>query len=129
MKALDKIVKDLIEFKTVSGNLPEITKCLSYCERLFDGTGAKVKVLKEEGISPVLYLTNQETMTPDVAVLGHLDVVPATEEQFIPVKKEGRLYARGALDMKSFAAVALCSLAKVLQEKWPLSFAVILVTT
>lgn len=128
MKELKEIVKDLIEFKTVSGNLPEITKCLAYCERLFEGTGAKVRILKEEGISPVLYITNQETMTPDVAVLGHLDVVPAEEDQFVPVKKEGCLYARGALDMKSFAAVAFGSMAKVVQEKWPLSFAVILTT-
>lgn len=61
-------------------------------------------------------------------VLGHLDVVPAAEEMFTPVVKDGRMYGRGTLDMKSFAAVALNSMAYVLKRKLPLNFGVILST-
>ncbi|HJQ08139.1 MAG TPA: M20/M25/M40 family metallo-hydrolase [Candidatus Saccharimonadales bacterium] len=36
-----------------------------------------------------------------VLLNGHVDVVPATADQFVPKVKKGRLYARGALDMKA----------------------------
>jgi len=40
---------------------------------------------------------------------GHLDVVPGHPDQFVPVRQGGRLYGRGAYDMK--AAVAAMMLA------------------
>ncbi|SDG65604.1 succinyl-diaminopimelate desuccinylase [Sinosporangium album] len=40
-----------------------------------------------------------------VILNGHLDVVPAAPEQFAPRRESGRLYARGAQDMKVSALV------------------------
>lgn len=40
---------------------------------------------------------------------GHVDVVPGRPDQFVPVRRDGRLYGRGAYDMK--AAVAAMMLA------------------
>src|SRR5690349_11470695 len=36
----------------------------------------------------------------DILLNGHIDVVPGNPEQFVPVEKDGKLYGRGALDMK-----------------------------
>jgi len=38
---------------------------------------------------------------------AHLDVVPAHSEQFTPVEKDGKIYGRGAQDMKSGAAALI----------------------
>lgn len=41
----------------------------------------------------------------DVLFNAHVDVVPGNKSQFIPNVKEGRLYGRGAFDMKAAAIV------------------------
>ncbi len=122
------ICKDLIQIPSVTGNQIEIDRIVSYCQKLFQGTGAIVKVIQGKDVPPLLYIANKETETPDIAILGHLDVVPANPKQFIPEEKDGRLYGRGSLDMKSFAAVAFQSMLCVLQEKLPLSMAILLET-
>ena len=122
------VCKDLIQIQNVEGNQQETERIISYCQNLFRGTDAVVKVIRDGSIPPVLYVANQETNTPDVAIVGHLDVVPGTPEQFVPIEKDGRLYGRGSLDMKSFAAVAFESMLFALKEKLPLSVAIVLET-
>lgn len=121
-------VQDLIKFRTETGNLSEIDKCMAYCKKLFANSGAIVDVCRYEGVSPVLFLRNQQTENFDVVILGHLDVVPATDDMFKPVIKDGKMYGRGTLDMKSFAAVAFNSMFHVLENKLNLKFGIILST-
>ena len=121
-------VQDLIKFRTETGNLSEIDKCMVYCQKLFENSGAIVDVCRYEGVSPVLFVRNQPTEDFDVVVLGHLDVVPAADDMFKPVIKDGKMYGRGTLDMKSFAAVAFNSMFHVLENKLNLKFGIILST-
>ena len=46
----------------------------------------------------ILYASNRESGTPDVILNSHMDVVPAADEQFEPVVRDGRMYARGTCD-------------------------------
>jgi len=127
MELLD-VIKKLVSFKTITGNQSEIEKCLKYVEKLLKPSGAKVDVFSYENVSPVIFAKNTEGQHFDVLVLGHLDVVPADDEMFEPYFKGGKLYGRGTLDMKSFAAVAISSMADVMKEKLPIKFGFILST-
>ena len=60
----------------------------------------------------ILYASNRESGTPDIILNSHLDVVPAEEEQFEPVVRDGKLFARGACDC---LGNAVC-LAKILLD-------------
>lgn len=122
------VAQDLMKFRTETGNLKEIDKCLDYCKDLFKGSDAIVEIERFPDASPVLFIRNNMVENFDVICLGHLDVVPATDDMFVPEIKNGRLYGRGSLDMKSFAAVALNSMEHVLKNKLKLNFAVILST-
>lgn len=121
-------VQDLIRFRTETGNLTEIDKCMTYCQKLFEGSGAFVDVCRYDGVSPTLFIRNQETEDFDVIILGHLDVVPASDDMFSPYIKDGKMYGRGTLDMKSFAGVAFNSMFHVLENKLNLRFGIILST-
>ena len=120
--------QDLMRFRTETGNSGEIKKCLEYCKNLFKDYPVKGGIFEYPATSPVLFLSNAETNDFDVLCLGHLDVVPAGDDMFEPKIADGKLFGRGSLDMKSFAAVALNSLEYVLKNKLNLKFGVILST-
>lgn len=120
------VAQDLIRFRTETGNSEEINKCFDYVQTLFEDTSAVVKIFRQGDIAPVIFISNNDTQDFDALVLGHLDVVPAEDKMFQPEIKDGRMYGRGTLDMKSFAAVALNSMTYVLEHKLPLNFGVIL---
>lgn len=123
---LIKTIEDLVRFKTETGHIQEIEKCLEYIKASFMGTAAVVKIEHFEDASPVIYIANNEDMQQNALVLGHVDVVKATDEMFNPVIKNGRMYGRGTLDMKSFAAVAMNSMHYVLEHNLPVKFGIIL---
>ncbi len=127
MNLIDVIYK-LISFKTITGHKEEIDKCLAYVKKVLKPSGAVVEICENEDASPVIFARNTETDHFDVLILGHLDVVPADDEMFEPKLKANKLYGRGTLDMKSFAAVAISSMEKVMKEKLNLKFGFILST-
>ena len=97
---LRKTTEDLVKFRTETGNAAEIDKCLAYIAASFDGTGAVVKIERFDDASPVIYISNNDSMTQDALVLGHIDVVKAADGMFAPKIEDGRMYGRGTLDMK-----------------------------
>jgi len=122
------LAQKLISFQTITGNTAEINNCLEYIKNLLTPDGALVDICTFDDASPVIFARNADDSHFDALILGHLDVVPAPEEMFSPVFENGLLKGRGALDMKSFAAVAINSLACVITEKLPLKFGFILST-
>jgi len=59
---------------------------------------------------PVVLAEAGPAAGPVVVLHGHLDVVPAFEEQFTPRVEGDRLYGRGAYDMKGALAAMMCAL-------------------
>lgn len=122
------VAQELMKFRTETGNREQINKCLQYCRNLLENSGAIIEIAEFDKASPVLFIRNRRTEDFDALCLGHLDVVPAADEMFVPQIRDGKLFGRGSLDMKSFAAVALNSMEHVLQNNLDLNFGIILST-
>lgn len=125
MKVIE-VAQELMRFRTETGNDAEIMQIFSYIKNMMSMIGAKVDIFEKKGVAPVIFIRNKNTLDFDALILGHIDVVPAEDKMFKPVIKNGKLYGRGSLDMKSFAAVALNSMQYVIENKLPLNFGVIL---
>ena len=121
-----EITQDLMRFRSETGNIEQTTQLMTYIKNIMTLIGAKVDIFAPKGVAPVIFIRNKATLNFDTLVLGHVDVVPASEKMFSPLIKEGKLYGRGSLDMKSFAAVALNSMQYVIENKLPLNFGIIL---
>ena len=121
-----KVAQDLIKFRTETGCIAEINKLMTYVQNLFQGTPAKIDIYRNIEQAPVFFVRNSDTDNFDVLILGHIDVVAAPDSMFEPHIENGKMYARGSLDMKSFAAVALNTMEYVLQNNLPIKFGVIL---
>jgi succinyl-diaminopimelate desuccinylase len=66
----------------------------------------EVEQLEHKGL-PVLASVVGPESGPTVALHGHIDVVPAREEQFSPRTEGDRLYGRGSYDMKGGLAAMM----------------------
>ncbi len=117
-----KLTKKLISVPSVSSNQEQVKKC---AQIIIDYLGNDFIVQKVcyNGFTS-LVISREKKKKHDVFLYGHLDVVPATQNQFIPNTKNGRLYGRGSLDMKSAVAVQADILKK---DKTDLSLALVLV--
>jgi len=125
MKIIE-IAQELMKFRTETGNTEEINQAMSYIKNMMTMIGAKVDIFTKKDTAPVILIRNRNTLKFDALALGHIDVVPADDKMFKPTIKNGKLYGRGSLDMKSFAAVALNSMQYVIEHNLPLDFGVIL---
>ncbi|MBU0661563.1 M20/M25/M40 family metallo-hydrolase [Patescibacteria group bacterium] len=58
---------------------------------------------------PALVVSNTESLDVDIILSGHLDVVGAPKKMFTPKVKDGYMYGRGTMDMKSGVAAMINS--------------------
>lgn len=129
MSKLLDLTQQLMQLKTTADNLSEIEKIINLCQNYFSDTeNIYVNTYPFENANPVLVISNTPKKEVDVIVVGHLDVVPAEENQFIPKIEGNRLIGRGSCDMKSWAAVSMTALEKAVKEKLNCSVALIFAT-
>ncbi|MEN3046319.1 MAG: M20 family metallopeptidase [Candidatus Hydrothermales bacterium] len=104
MDRLKRILFDLISIPSESSNLVALEEIINYVEEIFKDKPIYIERVKVNG-KPSIFLSFEKDYNPEILFAGHLDVVPAdSEDQFKPIEKEGKLYARGAFDMKGSCA-------------------------
>ena len=112
-----KILKDLISFDTTSykSNLDLIT----YISKYLDSYKIKSNLIHDStGKKANLYATIGSNKVDGIMLSGHTDVVPAdtrnwTSDPFSLTEKNNKLYGRGTADMKSFIALVLSRVPKI----------------
>tara|TARA_B100001996_G_scaffold274993_1_gene215734 strand:- start:3157 stop:4347 length:1191 start_codon:yes stop_codon:yes gene_type:complete len=108
-----KILKDLIAFKTVSGE--DNNALINYCDDMLKKIGAtSFKTFDDEKKRVNLFATlksKKKTNKKPIIFSGHTDVVPVSKEwstdPFVATIKDGKIFGRGSCDMKGFIACAL----------------------
>lgn len=117
-KDVETLLDTLVRFDTTSrnSNLELIEFVAAHLRRrgitaelTFDASGRKAN----------LFATLGEGARPGLILSGHTDVVPVdgqawSSDPFTLVRREGRLYGRGASDMKGFIAVVLSKVDDIL---------------
>ena len=109
-----KILKDLISFKTISGE--NNSSLINYCENILSKSGAtSFKVFDADKKRVNLFATlkaKKSNGKEPIILSGHTDVVPVSKgwstDPFVAEIKNDKLYGRGSCDMKGVLA---CSLA------------------
>lgn len=126
---MEKLIKDIMEMlaiPSISGHQPQIDQMLNWVKQKMAPYPVKIREFRYEGAAPVLLLANCESDDFDILTIGHLDVVPAKDELFIPRTDGNCLFGRGSSDMKSQIAVNLNSLLYSLGKN--IRFAVMITT-
>ena len=91
------LLKKLIRCKPVSDRIDQVNAAESVMRNYLESKGLYCVTEQIDGRS-VLYASTLPGKVQDFLLNAHLDVVPAPEEMFEPVEKDGRLHARGSSD-------------------------------
>ncbi|MEX2655804.1 MAG: M20/M25/M40 family metallo-hydrolase, partial [Acidimicrobiia bacterium] len=105
------ILGDLIGFPTVTSDSNR--DLIAYAESKLAAVGATVSITRHpEEDKANLLATIGPAVDGGVVLSGHTDVVPADEDAwtgapFVAMRRDQRIYGRGAVDMKGFIACVL----------------------
>jgi len=122
-----EIAKRIIELRTTKNHPILMQEGLKVCKDYFSGLPVFFKDYEHEGVKSLLIL-NVDTLSPEVLMLGHIDVADGDDELF-KFKIEGdRLYGRGTSDMKAFVASNLYVMKQLLVDGYKGSIGCLIVT-
>lgn len=121
-----ELVKKLIEIPSTTDNKKALKEVLEVVKK--ELSGFSVKEYESNGFPSLLFYNSDEFPNRFKFLLNaHLDVVSAKSQQYAPFEKNGKLYGRGANDMKA-AATVMILLFKELAPIVPYSLGLQLVT-
>ncbi len=106
-KSILRVTEDLIRIHSTADRTDELYHAIQYVADYFSDLPELVIHRYESNNKPSIVISFEETLEPQVMLVGHVDAVPAPDELFEPRYESGRLYARGACDMKSEVAVMM----------------------
>jgi succinyl-diaminopimelate desuccinylase len=119
-----EISQELIKFKTETGNHSEIKRCFDYIiSCLPDLSDFKVKRYHKNGYQSLVISKSKE---PGIFLVGHIDVVPAIDTLYAPKVRGGRIYGRGACDMKGPLAAMLVAFGEIIEQDTEVSVGLML---
>lgn len=95
-----KLAKELIKIPSETRHKSELQKITKFAKEYLASENVFIKVEEINGYPSIIATIGKETKNPEFLLNGHLDVVPAEPEQYTPYVKDGKLYGRGAGDMK-----------------------------
>lgn len=100
------LVKKFIEVPSTKDNPQALEKILGVAQKNIQAPF--IQKFVHNGI-PSIFAANRQSFGEKFRLVlnAHIDVVPGRSEQFQPLIKDGKLFGRGAADMKSAAAVML----------------------
>lgn len=125
---MKKLLKELIEFETIADKNGNLHKVIDYVDGLFNDKNVHTSRFVKNN-KPSIVITSKFTKTPKVILNGHLDVVPADyEKAFEPYEKNGKVYGRGAADMKGQVSAMITAFVELLEE-FPEMDAGLMITT
>ena len=112
---IPQLTKSLIACKTTSDNT-SLSKALQIVHQITRTDGLQSQILDNEG-NKMIWISNHTFNQPDLLILGHMDVVAAPPELFVPKEKDGKIFGRGAFDMKGPIAAMVSAVTEAKTSK------------
>lgn len=104
--SLVKLTKKLVSFESIHEKHDIMDEAFYYCMKKLDKRGVYLQEFSSN-FHRSLVATYRKTLEPKIMLVGHIDVVPGSKEDFECYEQHRRLYGRGAGDMKSAVAVMM----------------------
>jgi succinyl-diaminopimelate desuccinylase len=118
MDDITALTSQLMRFRTTADNPDELKRCADFIQKYLESAGVMVMRHVKNG-KPSLVALFSSSKSPEVFLNAHVDVVPASDEQFTPKMKDGKLCGRGSEDCKAQVAILMVIMKKYAAHKTP----------
>lgn len=126
-KELKRILSNLVEYQTISGNYQEINTCYQYLIQELSWYPFHVKSYTHNQARSVVWSTVKH-LHPKIILNAHIDVVPGDKNLYTMREKSGRWHGRGVLDMKFAVASFILALKNLYRQNRSLPSLAIMLT-
>ncbi|NBS96622.1 MAG: M20/M25/M40 family metallo-hydrolase, partial [Betaproteobacteria bacterium] len=106
-QAVRRLTENLISRRSVT---PDDAGCQAMLQERLEAIGFRCQTVAANGTTNLWAERDGSLTGPLLVFAGHTDVVPPgpldawTSDPFVPTERDGRLYGRGAADMKTSIA-------------------------
>lgn len=112
------LARALIACRSVTGHRIENERALRLIAQYLPLAHCRIQRITNGGVTSI-FVTARGIVRPAVLLCGHVDVVPASPEAFRSVIRRGRLYGRGAFDLKGPVAAMVTAFAATVRYRPP----------
>ena len=95
-----KLLTDFLSVPSETKNIPELDRSIGILKTWLEAHGVFCTVERNEAGTPGLYAATTPGKVHDYLFVGHVDVVAAPKEMYVPRIEGDRIFARGACDTK-----------------------------
>ncbi len=125
---VDRLLCELIVVPSVASDKKACSETLSIALKYIDALpDTEMRMHVSDG-QPSLVALHKSGNEPDVMLIAHLDVVPSPASGFMPEVKDGKVYGRGAIDMKGPACALIRAFHRHISAGSDLSLGLMLTT-
>jgi succinyl-diaminopimelate desuccinylase len=125
---MKELLKKLVQAKPTL-DVGEL-KCARVLADFFTATGIKSKIeVWDKNRANITARLKSSGRKPALLFVSHLDVVPAENNLFKPVERNGKIFGRGSCDMKAGLASAAMAMAEIFKSKVKLQGDIIFAAT
>jgi succinyl-diaminopimelate desuccinylase len=110
-----KLLEQFIAMPTATTDTKATNSAITFIEQFLKARGMHVTRMERNDISSLYATTKPGNLQPTVLLNAHVDVVPAEGNQYKLLKKNGKFYGRGVMDMK-FAIASYLNLVDALHN-------------
>ena len=116
-KELQEVTSQLISFPTTADNHEAVAELYTYIESQLALPELVFTYFERAGVrSQLVHHQEYDPLKPALLINGHIDVVPAGQDQFKPRRDADKLFGRGAADMKGGATAAIAAFKQLHQN-------------
>lgn len=116
-KTLIELTKKLVSMPSITDNSKINASVLDFIKEHLTSDKIIIKEFEKNNIKSLAFYPKNPAKVFDVIFHGHTDVVPAnSDKDFKPYIENGKLYGRGACDMKGGLAVLILLFEQLIEE-------------
>lgn len=104
------LTSKMVEIRSETERREEVKKVLDFVSEYLSGSGLEEITFDRENVKSRLWKIPGQSYPMEVLLCGHVDVVKAKDDQYVPRIEQGVMYGRGVGDMKGHDAAMIIAL-------------------